>query len=328
MKEKLLIALIHSMKGYLTETNAAPTIQRVLRRLSEHFKADYSLVALQNEHTAYLDMAYSNEVSRAAMEAFHRKIGVNAIGRIFFTEPLLVVTKSSDREDYQEFRLDRDYEMVVAVHLGAGGRSMGFLAAYFPEVFELDVVGKNFLMGMAGICSAALQKEELLTNLRQLQRFDVVTGAFCHQFFMACLEEEIGKSHRYQEPLTLGLMDVDNYKKIINTYGEPVAQAFLRQLVDELKRHIRGVDVLGSVGIDEFMIFMPNTTLPKGQQTLQTFREGLTTKRFTEHEIETSLSFGLTSLHNDDSIADLVHRVQATLYKARKNGKDSFHVEP
>ena len=108
MKEKLLMSLCNTLKGYLNEGNATRIIQRVLRAMKQMLHADYSVLVLQNPKTANLDIVHSYEVPRSALQKFHRRVGTNTIARIFFKEPLLIVTPEDSREDYEELKIDED----------------------------------------------------------------------------------------------------------------------------------------------------------------------------------------------------------------------------
>jgi len=161
-----------------------------------------------------------------------------------------------------------------------------------------------------------------------LRRFDPDTGIFCHQYFISKLEEEVGKSNRYEKPLCLTIMDVDNYKKTINCHGNEVAKQLLRDLAYVLKSCIRGVDLLGLIGLDEFIVAMPNTDIEGAKEVIERFITALENHSFTEKNIKSSFSFGITALHHHDSLEDFISRAQIALYKARKSGQGLLIATP
>ncbi len=328
MKEKLLIALSHTLKGYLTEPNATRLIQKVFRNIEHHLHASYSYIALQNKNTSYIDIVHAHGVSRNALQHFHKKIGSNTIGRVFFKDHFNIVKQELDKDDYEEMKIEDDYHTCVAMHIGWGGRTFGFMAIYFTEEFPIDLSTKNFLLSMAGACSAALEKEELLKLIGQLKQFDVETGIYTHQFFISKLEEQIFTSHMNNEPLSLVLMDMDNYKSTINLYGNEIARQLLKETAEEFKSHIRGCDILGSLGIDEFILYMPDTPIAEAEKIIRIFIEKLKTMTFTLKGITTSFSYGITELHIDDDIEEFIHRAQLALYNARKLGNGDLNLQP
>ncbi len=328
MKEKLLLALSHTLKGYLTEPNATRLIQKTLRMIEHQLHCSYSYIALQNRKTSYLDITHSHGLSRTALHAFHKKIGSNTIGRIFFKENFTVVRHVENPDDYEELKVDADYEMCIACHIGWEGRTFGFLALYFDHVIEIDVVLKNFLISVAGACSAALEKEELLRIISELKQFDTETGIYTHQFFISKLENEIQNCKKNNLPLALAIMDMDNFKSTINLYGNDTAHEVLKGAAEELKSQIKGCDVLGTLGIDEFVLFMPESDHLAAEKAMNGFAEKLKNRTFTSKNVKTSFSCGITDLHQAEDLDSLMHRAQLALYNARKTGEGTIWVLP
>lgn len=326
MKDKLLIALSHTVKGYLSEPNATRLIQKTLRTLEHYLHCNYSYIALQNKKTSDLDIAHSHGVSRMALQAFHKKIGSNTIGRIFFKDNFTIIKPTINMDDYEELKVDDDYAMCIAAHIGWEGRTFGFLACYFEKEIEIDVSLRNFFMSIAGACSASLEKEELLRMISQLQQFDPDTGVYTHQYFITRLEKEILKSQLHDKPLALVILDMDNFKPIINFYGNETTQEILKAVAEELKAQIRGRDVLGSLGIDEFILLMPDADHTYAEKIVNLFNEQLKNKTFSDKNVQTSFSCGITQLRCNDNLDTLLQRVQLALYTARKTGDISVSV--
>jgi diguanylate cyclase (GGDEF)-like protein len=327
MKEKMLIALSHTLKGYLTEPNATRLIQKAFRTIEQQLHATCSYIALQNSQTSYLDIPHSHNIPRQALANFHKKIGSNTIGRVFFKDSFTVITPQKNPDDYKEMKIDQDYAMCIAIHIGWEGRTFGFMASYFDEEFEIEHGTRNFLMAMAGAISAALEKENLLKIISELKQFDTETGIYTHQFFISKLEKAIYHAHCEDEDLSLVIMDMENFKQIVNLHGNETAHQILKESAEELKAHIRGCDVLGSLGVNEFVLFMPDTKVSHAGKIIRSFRAKLENMEMTEHKIAANFSFGLTGLHVEDDLESFIHRAQLALYNARKSGEGALIVE-
>ena len=328
MKEKFIIALSHTLKGYLTEPNATRLIQKTFRAFESQLHASYSFIALQNKKTSYLDIVHSYGVARDALQKFNRHIGSNAIGRIFFKDSFTMIDRATMPDDYEEMKIENDYAQCIVAHIGWEGRTFGFLASYFESPVDVDITVKNFFLAMAGACSASIEKEQLLHLISELRQFDVETGIYTHQFFIAKLEKEIHETQFAPKTLALLILDMDNFKAIINLHGTDAAQEVLKASAEELKGLIRGCDVLGSLGVDEFILFMPDTSAHQAEKVIATFNELLTNKAFTEHNIKASFSCGITELHNkEDDLDALIHRAQMALYTSRKTADRTISIE-
>ncbi|GAB4276402.1 MAG: hypothetical protein Kow0029_18330 [Candidatus Rifleibacteriota bacterium] len=327
MNNKMLIALSHTLKGYLTDPNATRLIQKAFRTLEQQLHASYSYIALLNARTSFLDIPHSHGISRQSLNKFRKKIGSNTIGRVFFKDSFTVIKPKEHPDDYLEMKIEEDYAMCIAMHIGWEGRTFGFLACYFEREFEIGQSEQNFLLAMAGAISAALEKESLLKMISELKQFDIDTGIYTHQFFISKLEKEVYNSHFGEKRLSLVIMDMENYKWIINMHGNEVAHEILKDVAEELKSHIRGCDVLGSLGIDEFVLFMPDTPVSQAEKIIRTFRAKLKNLEFSKYKIKASFTFGLTELHPEDDIESFMQRAQLALYNARKSGEGTMVIE-
>lgn len=328
MKEKMLITLSHTLKGFLTESSATKVIQKALVTLDSYFHASYSYLALQDKETSYIDIKYSHGVSQNSLKNFHKKVGSKTIGRIFFKDAFTVVKRAENLGDYNELKIEDDYEMCVAMHIGWGGRTFGYLSCYFDHEFDIDVSATNFLLSMAGACSAALEKQEMVEIIRELKQYDSETGSYSHQYFMSKLEDEILQCYLNNRIMSLIVMDLDNYKKIVNTYGPGTGRELLKSATEELKAYVRGCDVLGSLGIDEFALYMPGIAKEEATKIIRDYSRNLSLLKLTSNEITTSFSFGITQLHeSSDDIEKIMHRAQLALYNARKKGAGHVCVE-
>jgi diguanylate cyclase (GGDEF)-like protein len=327
MKEKMLIALSHTLKGYLTEPNATRLIQKAFRTIEQHLHANYLYIALQNNKTSCLDIPHYHKIPRQAVQNFHKKIGSNTIGRVFFKNSLNLISKEINPDDYYEMKIDSDYELCVAAHIGWEGRTFGFLACYFNHSVELEHGVKNFILAMAGAISAALEKESLLKIISELKQFDVETGIYTHQFFISRLEKEISKSLEEESALALVVIEMENLKSVINLHGNEIANQLLKEIAELLKANIRGCDVLGSLGIDEFILFMPDTKVKQAERIIRTFQSQLKNLEITDQNLTALISVGLTELHENDDLESFLGRAQLALYTARKSGEGAMIIE-
>lgn len=90
---------------------------------------------------------------------------------------------------------------------------------------------------------------------------DRLTGALNREYFMRRLIEEIDRSNRFQLPLSLLMIDIDNFKLVNDTLGHPQGDAVLKIIVKLIRKEIRAVDLLGRYGGEEFIVLLPETGL-------------------------------------------------------------------
>lgn len=111
--------------------------------------------------------------------------------------------------------------------------------------------------------------EELSQRLRTMAYRDGLTGLYNHRYFYEQLSHEVERSLRYGQPLTVLLMDMNNFKDINDTYGHLIGDKFLSLVGQVISRQIRGSDIAARYGGDEFVVILPNTAIDEGRSTAE-----------------------------------------------------------
>lgn len=129
---------------------------------------------------------------------------------------------------------------------------------------------------------------------------------------------------RAGEPLSLAIMDVDDFKGINDTFTHTLGDAVLRQLASELRAASRESDLAARFGGDEFVLVLPGTSGEGARQMLERLRQ-----RVAQHdwaalvpELKVTLSVGVTEIATGDTAVSLLRRADEALYAAKKRGRD------
>ncbi len=110
-------------------------------------------------------------------------------------------------------------------------------------------------------------KEDLLMHIRDLEityparagLLDEVSGLFDHCYFHIRLAQEVSRSGRYKNTLTVVMVDIDNFTEYIKSHGIHRANICIKKIADFLRKSLRGSDTVVRYGIDEFALILPNT---------------------------------------------------------------------
>jgi diguanylate cyclase len=170
--------------------------------------------------------------------------------------------------------------------------------------------------------------EAKLQHMSELVREDQLTGTLNRRGLDDVYERESARADRRNTPLCVALLDLDNFKKLNDTYGHLAGDNALRHLAKVVKNTLRSIDVVARFGGEEFMIMLPETPVDAAVQTMVRVQRELT-RHFFLHDNEKLLitfSAGVAlRLPNEDQ-ATLLARVDRAMYQAKQSGKNRVVV--
>jgi len=150
------------------------------------------------------------------------------------------------------------------------------------------------------------------------------------RYFHAQLKREIERSNRYEQALTLLMLDLDNFKTFNDTYGHVEGDNVLSRLGQVVKRCLRETDSAYRYGGEEFMIMLPMTTSEDGIVTAKRIQTELRKEAFSPalgQEVYMTVSIGLAQYKPKEEMKAFVHQVDQLMYQAKKNGRDRICSE-
>jgi diguanylate cyclase (GGDEF)-like protein len=166
----------------------------------------------------------------------------------------------------------------------------------------------------------------LLANEQELSRVDPLTMVPNRRGFYESLEKERVRTVRYHRPVTLGYIDVDNFKKMNDTYGHTMGDDLLIAVAATVRTNLRTSDVVARLGGDEFAVLLPETDAIGSDQVLKKLRLKLL-DAMQERGWNVTFSIGaVTFLDPPESLDILVRMADETMYAIKARGKDDVSV--
>jgi diguanylate cyclase (GGDEF)-like protein len=135
------------------------------------------------------------------------------------------------------------------------------------------------------------------------------------------MDIEIERFRRYNEPLSLIMFDIDNFKEINDTYGHSVGDYVLKKIADITRETIRMNDYFVRWGGEEFIIISPETNLEKVHALAERLRRTIESYRFNKVG-KVTVSFGVTEIKKEDTEDTFVKRADKVMYEAKIGGKN------
>lgn len=230
----------------------------------------------------------------------------------------------------------RRTKSVISLPFSLGARRSGvfFLRTTVddPPLNRLDL---GFAQQVIDAAVTALEKAYDLEHgtgrgqqLRELADTDPLTGCANRRVLDQRLREELDRARRYDQVVTAVLFDVDDFKRINDTYGHQAGDRVLKQLASLLRHELRTMDFLARYGGEEFVVVLPET----GGTGARLFTDRIL-RRVQLHNfgdaafpVGVTVSAGLATFP-DDRVADdesLMHLADQNLYKAKRAGRNRY----
>lgn len=166
---------------------------------------------------------------------------------------------------------------------------------------------------------------EAVVRLRKMARTDGLTGLLNHRAFFEALEIGLQQADRGDRPLCLLMVDVDHFKRFNDTHGHPAGDRVLAEVANLLQQNLRGTDVIGRYGGEEFAILLVDAGRDAAIRVAEKLRNAIRDKDFeTATGVEQiTISIGIGAFPEDARLpGDLVVRADDALYRAKSLGRD------
>ncbi len=160
---------------------------------------------------------------------------------------------------------------------------------------------------------------------RQMSITDELTGLYNKRFLSSRLVSEVEHAQNVEQPLTMLLLDVDDFKRFNDTYGHAEGDKVLASLARVISESSRESDYACRYGGEEFVVIMPSTLLEQGRLVAERIRIGFFETPFQPlpgGEVQVSVSIGLAQLEQGEAYDSLLRRADQALYQAKHAGKN------
>jgi len=166
--------------------------------------------------------------------------------------------------------------------------------------------------------------EKKLAEMSDQVQKDQLTGSLNRRGLDELLDREGARADRRKTPLCFGMLDIDNFKKINDTYGHTTGDGALVHLVNVIKKTLRSMDIVARYGGEEFAVIMPETSLKDAADTMMRVQRELTKHFFMagEEQVLITFSAGVAERHHSEDQQTLIIRADKAMYKAKTSGKN------
>jgi len=193
---------------------------------------------------------------------------------------------------------------------------------------DYDQMNKQLIQAkihLENITKELEKKNRILDNLANL---DGLTEVYNHRYFQNVLDQEINRSSRHTNPISVLLIDIDHFKKVNDTYGHQVGDFVLAEFSKTIQANIRRYDVLARYGGEEFVVILPETGTEDALLVGEKLRAIIEQTVFEDNreQYQVTASFGqacITPSPEDTSAKNtLINQADQALYQAKEKGRN------
>ncbi|MCK5546091.1 MAG: GGDEF domain-containing protein [Rhodospirillaceae bacterium] len=194
--------------------------------------------------------------------------------------------------------------------------------ANYTEIMMIEsiVLSVSFALGVTIMTTNRLQEE-----LRYKAMIDPLTEIFNRRAFFSAAEPAVSRAERFGTPISVLVMDLDNFKNVNDTFGHATGDKVLCHFVDLAQASLRGADILGRFGGEEFIALLPDTDAEQAVQIADRLRKSMSKSvvKHNDESIHTTVSIGVTvCVKHPTSLEDMVKSADEALYEAKNLGRN------
>lgn len=196
------------------------------------------------------------------------------------------------------------------------------------DLGAVDFITKPFeLTELRARVRSSLKMSALLRMLEQKAQIDGLSGLYNRAYFDDRFQEEYDRSVRHGHPFSIGLIDLDHFKQINDTYGHPAGDMVISGVARLILQQCRNIDIACRYGGEEFVLIMPETTPAQAFTLCERIRTGCESMSWAQHPSrKVTLSCGVIGADDGTSILStpptLLEMVDRNLYQAKQGGRN------
>jgi diguanylate cyclase (GGDEF)-like protein len=186
---------------------------------------------------------------------------------------------------------------------------------------EQELIGYLASQGAVSLENARLHEE-----LYRQATVDELTGLSNHRRLQQALDEELARSRRFPAPLSLVILDIDDFKAVNDTHGHLQGDLVLREVARAVREHCREIDEAARYGGEELAVMLRGTSIEGAYRAAETIRKAIEALRVPVAgggDLRVTASFGIAELHRGEANKNqLIAAADTALYEAKRRGKN------
>ncbi len=284
--------------------------EKVLQFIQNDADADDSVIAAVRDR-AVAKIISSNVEAYANFKLTHK----------------IIESDSNDQYYWKEVNSIDEYKSELIVPIEYENKLLGVLVLYHisPNKYTnksiIDIISKELKM--------LFKTKWLYSETKLLSIIDPLTELYNRRYFQQVLEKEFLRSNRYSSPLALAMIDIDNFKKLNDTYGHQFGDEVLQVVSEIFKDSLRKTDYVARYGGEELIAILPETSIAQSIIPIERLRCKIADHMFMQDfkRVNVTVSIGIAQNNfNFVSTDAFVKEADDALYEAKQKGKNRIEL--
>lgn len=303
----------------------------VLNKSIELVGAEQGSLMILDEKDMALAIKATKGINKAIVEDLRVRIGEGISGRVAEKGTPLVVNDIEESPVPRKNRSRFKTKSFVSIPLIVNSRTIGVLNIsdkITGEVFSAE--DRDMLLSFASYASIALDRGayyKMSEELRSISITDHLTGLLNRRYLQDRLFEETERAKRHKMPLTVFMIDIDDFKSFNDRYGHPAGDQILKTVAHAIQEEVRTIDVVARYGGEEFTVILPTTSKAASMIIAERIRKGIEDTPYWGPKIsageKVTISLGIATCPEDaDSMETLIEQADTALFMAKTGGKN------
>jgi diguanylate cyclase (GGDEF)-like protein len=271
-----------------------------------------------------ISLGYFPEAGIEELEPYFEVVGFPETIRVLEAQATVVIDTEDPLADPAEVGLlvPAGNQTLIMIPLVAKGQAIGLVELISKSAVQVNPERLELARTMANEAAMALENARLYEVARALADRDPLTGFYNHRYLHERFGEEVVRAQRTRQPLSVLMMDMDDFKLVNDTFGHLFGDQVLAWTAGIIRSTLRASDVAARYGGDEFAILLPASDAEAATSTADRIRDAFAQAAFdsgSRSPVAVSLAIGAATFPVDGrSATELIAAADAALYREKR----------
>ncbi|MCX7770600.1 MAG: diguanylate cyclase [Proteobacteria bacterium] len=248
-------------------------------------------------------------------------LGDGIAGQCAIDRKIVVIDKITEKTKISKIVKDYEVKNLICAPVIYKRKLLGVIES-FNKQSSFTAKDRHLFSYLADATAIALNNVQSFMALERLSIIDPLTQLYNRNFFVKNLEKEIMRLNRYGGSLAIMFIDLDDFKKLNDTYGHTVGDIILKEFANLIKNSLRDIDIAARFGGEEFVIMLPNTEKEGAYATAKRLQDKIINTPLAGHKV--SASIGIATYYKGLTAKSLIERADKAMYRVKKTQKGSI----